>query len=349
MKKILALLAALAISTAPQAATAFDQLERFAPVFSNSPQDPLAFTYVAPQDGFRADSPSLYGMEDHTLQQSLVDARDVDPTTGIAFPQVTGTLSTGQSPNQLTILFGQPGFLDATEATQTARGFTKSTEAGLAVLSKGDDYAMDFTAMSDPLGGGMGKSQRLALGDDFLMRSAGWPEMRAALAALEQPAPATALWTATIAGLRQASGESWLDAAIGWNAVSFLAIGDPAALTLAPDATTTKPAPTTALPAFPHAIIALTQDRDGAAVRIALPFASPDEAQKAGAIIADRLLAQLDTAMPQPSVAVEAAAPYFVAVITMEVAGESLAETTARFAAQNNAVMQRSYDVLQLP
>ena len=288
-------------------------------------------------------------MDDYVLLQALVDATDIDPITGIAFPQVTGTLTAGQSPNQLTILFGQPGFLDATEAAQTARGFTASDEAGMRILAKGDDYALDFAAMDDPLGGGMGTSQRLALGDDFLLRTAGWPEMRAALASLESPSPATALWTSTMTGLRRASGDSWLDAAIGWNAVGFLDIGDPAALTLDPNTAPPKSAPSTALPVFPHAIIALTQDRNGGAVRIALPFGTEDQAQQAGTIIADRLLARPDTAMTQPSITVEAVAPYFIAVITMAVPGESLADTTARFAAQNNAVMQRSDDVLQLP
>jgi len=349
MNKILIPLAVLAISALPATVSAFDQLDRFAPLFSANQQDPLAFTYLAPRGGFHADSPTLYGMEDHVLLQSIVNGIGVDPTTGIAFPQVTGAISTGQAPTQLTVLVGKPGFLDAAAATLTARGFERSEEAGQSVLSKGDDYAMDFAAMSDPLGSGMGKSQRLALGEDFLIRSSGWPEMRTALASLDTPPPLSELWRATITGLRQASGESWLALAFGWNAVSFFDIGDPAALTLDPNAAMAKPAPASALPVFPHAIIALTQDSDAAAIRIALPFGSAEQAQQAGAIIADRLLARPDTATTQPSATVEAAAPYFIAVITMQVPDESLADTAARFASQNNAVMQRDYGVLQLP
>lgn len=348
MKKILVTLAALAISVLPQAATAFDQLERFAPLFSDDPQSPLVFTYVAPLGGFSLDNPVLYGTDDHVLLNALIDGTGVDPSTGIDFPQVIGMLSTGQPPRQLTVLFGKPGFLDATEAALTKRGFTRSEVASLTVMSKGEDYALDLATADDLLGSGMGKAQRLALGGDFLIRSAGWPELRTALINLENPGATTALWRATITGLRQASGSSWLDTAIGWNAVGFLDIGDPAEVLLSPDSAKTKQPAPAPLPVFPHAIIALTQDNDSGAVRIALPFGTEEQAQQAGAIIADRLLARPDTAGTQPGIAVQTVASYFVAVVTIEVEGESLADTAKRFAGQNSAVMQRNYDILKL-
>ncbi len=348
MNKILATLAALAIAATSPAATAFDQLDRFAPLFSDDPQNPLVFTYVAPLGGFTLDNPALYGTDDYVLLNALIDGTGVDASTGIDFPQVTGMLSTGQPPSQLTVLFGKPGFLDASEAALTKRGFTRSEVASLTVMSKGEDYALDLASADDLLGSGMGKAQRLALGEDFLLRSAGWPELNIALANLEKPGPTTALWRATIAGLRQASGESWLDTAIGWNAVGFLDVGDPAEILLNPDSIQTKQPAGAALPVFPHAIIALTQDGDGAAVRIALPFGTAEQAQQAGTIITDRLLAQPSTADTQPSLAVESVASFFVAVVTIEVEGETLADTAKRFASQNNAVMQRGYEVLKL-
>jgi hypothetical protein len=348
MKKILVTLAALAISVLPQAATGFEQLERFAPVFSDDPQNPLVFTYVAPLGGFTVDGPTLYGTDDYVLLNALIDGTGVDPSTGIDFPQVTGMLSTGLPPRQLTVLFGKPGFLDASEAALSKRGFTRSEVAGLTVMSKGEDYALDLATADDLLGSGMGKAQRLALGDDYLLRTAGWPELRTALTNLENPSPTTALWRATIAGLRQASGESWLDTAIGWNAVGFLDVGDPAQVLLNPDSTKTKQSASAALPVFPHAIIALTQDRDGAAVRIALPFGTAERAQQAGTIITDRLRAQPNTAETQPSLAVETVTSFFVAVVTIEVEGETLADAAKRFASQNNAVLQRGYEVLKL-
>lgn len=348
MKKILVTLAALAFSALPQAATGFDQLERFAPLFSDDPQNPLVFTYVAPLSGFTLDNPSLYGTDDYVLLNALIDGTGVDPSTGIDFPQVTGMLSTGLPPRQLTVLFGKPGFLDASEAALTKRGFTRAEVASLTVMSKGEDYALDLAAADDLLGSGMGKAQRLALGDDYLLRTAGWPELRTALTNLENPGPTTALWRATIAGLRQASGSSWLDTAIGWNAVGFLDVGDPAQVLLNPDSAKTKQPAGAALPVFPHAIIALTQDGDSSAVRIALPFGTEEQAQQAGAIITDRLRAQPSTADTQPSLAVESVASFFVAVVSIAVEGETLADTAKRFASQNNAVLQRDYEVLKL-
>ncbi|UXN72508.1 hypothetical protein N8D56_14525 [Devosia sp. A8/3-2] len=348
MNKILATLIALTIAVTPQAATAFDQLERFAPLFTDDPQNPLVFTYVAPLGGFTQDNPALYGTDDYVLLNALIDSTGVEPSTGIDFPQVVGMLSTGQPPRQLTVLFGKPGFLDATEAALTKRGFTRSEVASLTVMSKGEDYALDLATADDLLGSGMGKAQRPALGEDFLLRTAGWPELRTALTNLENPGATTALWRATIAGLRRASGSSWLDTAIGWNAVGFLDVGDPARVLLNPDSAKTKQPATAALPVFPHAIIALTQDRDGGAIRIALPFGTAEQAQQAGVIVADRLLAQPNTADTQPSIAVETVASFFVAVVTIEVEGETLADTAKRFAGQNNAVMQRGYEVLKL-
>lgn len=347
MKQILAALAALALSAFP--ATAFDQLERFVAIVPDVPQNPLAFTYVAPRDGFVSESPTLYGVEDATLLTTLIDAEGTDATTGIAFSQVTGVLSTGQPPRQLTVLFGQPGFLGGSEAALLARGFTASEIGGLPILSKGEDYALDLaSASNDPLGSGMGKAQRLALGDDFLLRTAGWPELRMALASLDTPPPATELWRATISGLRQASGESTLEVAFGWNAVGFLDIGDPAEIMLDPTGakTASKQPSAGVLPLFPHAIIALTRDDTSGAVRIALPFAVEDQAEAAGAEIAARLLANPATASAQPSISVEPVAPYFVAVVTVE--AQSLAEAVKNFSGQNGAVMQRNYDILRL-
>lgn len=348
MKKILATLAILTLSAVPQFATAFDHLERFVAIVPDDPQNALAFTYVAPRDGFLSDKPTLYGVEDTTLLTALIGAEGTDAATGIAFSQVTGVLSTGVPPRQLTVLFGRPGFLDASETTLLARGFTRSEIAGLPILSKGEDYELDLASASDPLGGGMGKAQRLALDNYFLLRSAGWPEMRMALENLETPPAMTELWRATIAGLRQASGESWLDVAIGWNAVGFLDVGDPADFLLDPTAIKNpgKKTDEEPLPVFPHAVIALTEDSDNAAVRIALPFATEDQAKQAGTVIADRLLANPIMATGQANIAVEPVAAYFIAVITIE-AG-SLPDAAKSFTAQNNAVLQRNYDILRL-
>ena len=330
---------------------AFDHLIRFAAVFPDGLELPYVFDYTAPSGGFTADGPTRYGPADAYLNAALLAGNTPDAATGIDFSAVTGVLSIGEPPGTLTVLFGADGFADAAPAALAARDFEQSQVEGWPVFARGDDYAISLPDAQnpDPLASGMGKAQRLALGGDFLLRTAGWPEMRAALTALPRPSNDANLWAAMVEGLRAASDENaHLDLASGWSVKAFFdpgpgieALSDPAAVMKS----RSKAAPPTETVVFPFVIFAVTQTLEGAALQIALPFGDDTEAAAAAATISDRLVAHPHTPS-RPRVDVQYVEPYSIAVLSLDFAEPSAARDL--YSSWMGDIYQRRFQPLTL-
>jgi hypothetical protein len=270
-----------------QPALAFEDLRSVTGLLPTDISLQLMFEYDAPLGGFSRDSPTLHGPSDVTLANALVSQASPDAATGIDFAGVKGVLQMGVPPTTTTLIFGQPGFLEAAYEALPTRGFEQSEIDFDTVMARGEDYAIDFNARlePDPLGSNLGKSQRLALLGDLLISTAGWPEMETALAARTEPGPGTEVWAALIEGLETASGDSpHLAIASAWSVSAFVTMPD---LTSPPaKIKTTEPG----TPLFPYAMIGVTQSGDTAAARIALPVAGDEAlAEEAAATVAGRI------------------------------------------------------------
>ena len=206
MNRIFRCVAFAAVILASAPVDAAEDLRSFLGALPDPDGPPVFFNYFSPPGGFGAQYPTFANISDTTLAQALVKRRP-DALSGIDFATVMGVLTFGQPPQDTTVLFGGPGFSDGVERALLARGFAQSSVDALPVFAAGDDYAVDLTQMGngDPLGSDMGKAQRVALGQTMLVRTAGWPEMRAALAAMTQPADAPNLWQATLDGISSVS------------------------------------------------------------------------------------------------------------------------------------------------
>ena len=306
-----------------QPALAFDDLIGFAGIIADNPPSPYVFDYTAPLGGFAADSATGFGPSDYALGGALTSDTNPDPVTGVDFSEVTAIFSTGEPPRTITVLVGEPGFADSAPEVLLARDFSKSDIAGYPVFARGEDYAVDLAAASepDPFAKGLGQSQRLALGGDFIMRSAGWPELETALGALNSPSMQANLWAAIFEGLRSSSNhEGHVDLASGWLATAFLDTGldidllaDPASV-LKSQSKATAPSSTIL---FPMAVFAVTQTASTASVQIALPYGDEQSAELAGKEIGQRLIYHPFTPS-SPRIEVQYAEPYSIAVISID-------------------------------
>lgn len=307
-------------------AAAYEDLIRFAAVFPTGIDNPYVFDYAAPPAGFGADGAAAYGPSDIPLASAL-RAASKDPVTGIDFSRVTAVLTAGNSPSTITVLVGAEGFDSGVASALAKRGFAASEVTGVPVLAWGEDHAISLAdaLAQDPLGGGMGRSQRLALGGDFVLRSSAWPEMRAALAALPRPSDEANLWGAMVEGLRASAGhDAHLSLASGWTVSAFFdpgpgieSLSDPAAVWESRG----KPAPPPAQQsvAFPFALFAVTELDGAVSLSIAVPFADDAGALAAGEIIADRVAAHPDTPSA-PRTDMQYIEPYSISVVSLDFA-----------------------------
>lgn len=255
---------------------------------------PYAFMYTAPRDGFGPDSPTLHGPADRMLARVLAAPSGVDPITGVNFSAVTGVLQMGEPPEEFALLLGRNGFADGLPAALAARGFQTRLIGGVEVHGLGEDNALDVTGRDDPLGGGIGKAQRLFVQDGALIRAANWASAEAAVARLgeQEYCRACATWAPLFAGVSATGPNPHLDAAFGWIAIAFIDTPPGVLFTdyegKEADKARAKPL---ALPAFTHALMALTQDGAGARTHLAMLFASPADARTGAAEVARRLTA----------------------------------------------------------
>ncbi len=318
----LAMAAALALAPTSNA-IAFEHLIRFAATFPDGIEQPHIFDYTAPSSGFTPDGPTRYGPSDAHINAALMGGAAPDATTGIDFSAVTGVLSIADPPETLTILLGPDGFAAAAPAALAARDFEETQVEGWPVFARGDDYAISLAHAQDPdpLGSGLGKAQRLALGGDFLLRTAGWPEMEAALAALPRPSNDANLWAAMVEGLRAAWGETaHIELASGWSVSAFFDPGPGIELLSDPQAVLKSKSKPSAAPesvVFPFVLFAVTQTDERVSLQIALPFGDDAEAIAAGEVIADRLVTHPLTPS-RPRIDVEYIEPYSIAVLSLD-------------------------------
>jgi len=290
----LALSAALA-TTAP--AYAFDDLLRGIGVIPAVTNDYLAFEYVSPSRGFNVvDAMSVGVSGDETLNMALL-AGEEDEVTGIDFGQVKSVLMLGSAPALTTVIFGAPGFATKAHEALLARDFTATERGDLTIYALGEDFALDFAAATsdptDPLGSGTGKSQRLAIAEDHIIRTASWPEIGLAVATLESPPAYTQVWTDTILGMRTVAGEyANLEMASAWSMSAFGDVGQVFTTDDLPPPggkiKLTTPELEPAL-AFPFAIMGITLDDETAGLHIAIPYGNEAMAAEAGEIITARL------------------------------------------------------------
>lgn len=341
----------LAMLTLSAPAAAFDDLLSAVGAFPSGIDTPYIFDYVAPSNGF---ADFRRGLADNQLAQALATASGVDPVTGIAFGDVTGVLTIGDPPKTLTLLFADPGFADGAPEALASRGFEETVVDDVAVFARGEDYALDLAAARDPdpFASGMGKSQRLAFGPDYMLRSAGWPEMRTALAALPAPSPDKKIWTAMINGLRSASGEgAHLDVASGWAVSAFFDPGPGIELLLDPEAAKAKleqPVSSGAPIVFPYVLFAATQSPTQASTHMVLPFGDEAQARAAGDEVAQRLATYSPTpTLPRVTIAEDG--PFFVAVVSLDVAAADSKQAQDLFDRWMGGVYQRDFKPLMLP
>lgn len=343
----------LAGFTAVAPAQAFDDLLRAVGALPPVVEQPLAFTYVAPHGGFALGNGTSFGrVDDAQLTRALVFA-EKDELTGVDFGAVNGVLSLGVPPQTTTILFGKPGFAaDAPEAL-LARGFMEAEDGFVRTFSHGDDYAVDMAAARepDPFGSGLGKSQRLALGEDFLIRTAGWPEMGTAVQNFEEPPAYTNVWADTILAIENEAGiDAELEIASGWTMFAFGAADPLDALGSASGGKVKIKTPDVEPSlVFPFAVIALTRNDETGAIHIAIPYSDPEMAQEAGDIIASRLT-ELPITVGTPEVFVvpardvEDSVP--VMVLTLHTPLNSLGDVQALYSRWMGAIYQRDFQPL---
>lgn len=334
-------------------ATAFDDLIRFAATFPDGMDQPYVFDYTAPLGGFTPNGPTRYGPSDAHINAALLGGGAPDTTTGVDFSAVTGVLSIGDPPATLTVLFGPDGLAAAAPEALLARDFEETMVEGWPVFARGDDYAISLANARepDPFAGGMGKAQRLALGGDFLLRTAAWPEMETALAALPRPSNDANLWAAMVEGLRAASGpDAHLDLASGWSATAFFDPGpdigqlsDPAAVMK----TKSKAPVARETIVFPFALFAVTQTAERASAQIVLPFGEEAEATAAATVIADRLVTHPHTPS-RPRIDVEYVEPYSIAVLSLDVPIAEASTARDLFSGWMGEIYQRRFAPLAL-
>lgn len=332
---------------------AFDQLRQFAGLFTLEASD--SFFYAAPLAGLAPDSPTLTGIPEEGIRTALFGGDEAAATattmTGIDFSQITGVLTFGIPPDDFAVVFGRPGFTADAAPTLLARDFEERMVNGHQVLALGDDHAMDFASArnGDPFNGGMGQSQRVVIGGDFLMKAAAWPPLESALDQLSRgPTLSGRVWQDMIAAVEAASGyEPHLDAAIGWTGSAF--IDAPTADLETFDITIkekTKHAPGD-LPLFPAALFALTQNADTVSVHIALPYGLAGDADVAAAILAERLV--LNPFTPhRPRTRVVTPADMPIAVVSLDYPLSEAGVARDLMLSWNTDTLQRQFVPLQI-
>ena len=345
----LATVAAVAAAMTATPAAAYENLIRFAAIFPDGIERPYVFDYAAPLGGFTPRGPAP---GDRQIGIALASGA-LDPLTGVDFARVSAVLSVGDPPSTITVLVGEDGFASGAPAALLARGFAGTEVDGIPVFARGADHAISLAdaADPDPFASGMGKAQRLALGDDYLVRTAGWPELNTALAALPRPSNDANLWAAMVEGLRASAGyDSHLDQASGWTVSAFFDPGpgidllsDPALVWKSRSKITTA-APSEPV-VFPFALLAVTQYEGAASLSIVLPFDDDMRAQRAGEVIAQRL-AEHPLTPAEPVVDVQYMEPYSIAVIGLDLADP--AQAYRLYAAWIGDIHQRRFLPLML-
>jgi len=333
-------------------AMAFDDLLSAVGLLPPVTDSPQAFTYVAPSYGFELGTDLSFGrLDDQQLSQALVRG-EKDSVSGVDFGKVDGSLSFGVPPKVTTVLFGEPGFAaDAPEAL-LARGFSER-EDPIPLFWRGDDYFLDMASARDPdpFGSGLGRAQRLAIADDFLIRTAGWAEMDLALKSIAEPPAYSSMWADTILAIKdQAGTDATLEVASGWTLFAFSGPSPMDRLGPRPGGKIKIKTPELEPSlVFPFAVIALTQNAESAGLHIAIPYSDPDMAERAGAVIAGRL-SDLPISVGAPNVVIAPARDVEnsmqVMVLTIDTPLDSVTDAQALYSTWMTAIFRRDFQPL---
>lgn len=336
-------------------AYAFDDLIRSIGLMPPVVDGIEVFRYVSPARGFDViDAMSLGVANDDALNMALL-AGEQDDMTGIDYGQVTSVLTTGEPPAITTVIFGTSGFASGAPEALLARDFTATARGGQTIYALGADFALDFAAATsgapDPLGSGTGKSQRLAIDDDHIIRTASWPEIGVAISTMETPPAYTQIWSETIGAMRTVAGDyAHLELASGWTMFAF---SDPGPMFTPGD----LPAPGAKIKlktpelepalAFPFAIFGITLDDEVAGLHIAIPYGNEAMAREAGEIIVSRLADFPMDDMPEARITVvpetDATVSNPVLVVTMEAAAPDRADILALYTRFTDAIYRREF------
>ncbi|MBJ3784033.1 hypothetical protein [Devosia sediminis] len=345
------LLATALILMAPATALAEDPLARFTPWFAANPSG-LVFHYSAPLDGYAPGAPTLQGPSDDGLRSVMVAQQGVHPASGVDLDAIAGVLTVGGPPDELLVLMGPAAMSDHIDEALAGRGFEMREIAGVPVFGTGEDYAMDFasTGKPDPFGGGMGKAQRVALGDGFVAVARSWPGIETALKGLGKAKGGAVVWTATLDALAETRGDGHLDAAWGWGGDSFAGmLVDPAILLdgdIEEAIAAAQGGPQLLFPPFPLAIFALDRDGTRAHLRIALPYDRAEDAEAAASYVRHRLV-EFPLVPSRPDIAIVPQGDLSIAVMTLTYAEADVAQANTLMLNWSSAVMQRSFTALQ--
>lgn len=322
------------------AALADEPITRFAPIIADQ-SGSLIFQYVAPLDGFTESGPMAPQVQDPALAAALRGG-GVDPTTGIDFGSVRGVLTLGEPPNTLNVLIGEAGFAAETPNVLLDRGHEAREVAGTKVYASGEDNAQNLRDRSNPLGGGLGKAQRVVIMEDHLAVASNWATIEDFL---EPKASGLApVWTVTLEALDSLRGENQLETVVGFGAEVFLGQRLDPAYMLNGDIDAIREAmagkPELRFPPFPFALFAMEHGSAGSNLRIALPYGDPESAAAATA----HVTSELETLSGKAELSSELIAENDIVVAVISIAFPADA-TDAQVTLQRwlGAVMQRQF------
>ncbi|NMA97438.1 MAG: hypothetical protein GX970_04885 [Phyllobacteriaceae bacterium] len=323
------------------AACAEEPITRFAPIIANQTGG-LIFQYVAPVDGFIESGPMAPQVQDSALAAAL-RAGGVDPTTGIDFGAVRGVLTLGEPPNTLNVLIGEAGFAAETPNVLLDRGYETREVAGTNVYASGEDNAQNLRERGNPLGGGLGKAQRVVILEVHLAVASNWATIEGFL---EPRASGLApVWTASLDALESLSGDNQLETVVGFGAEVFLGQRLDPALMLNGDINAIREAmegePELRFPPFPFALFAMEHGSAGSNLRIALPYVDLESAAAAAAHVTSELETLSGTAALSSELIEDN--DLVVAIISIAFPAEDAADAQVTLQRWLGAVMQRQF------
>ncbi len=268
-------------------------------------QTAVIWSYTHPSDGFPAAiEAGRYLDVGEAWFYALSKPEAPRALTGIDFGKVTGVFQTGEPPNTVTVLQGPTGFASDAAYALAGRGFEASTESGLTAYAFGEDFKIDMARRDrdDPFGSGLGRSQRIGVGDTFVISAAAWQPFRTFAAALEKPESCSNgcdLWRAAVNAVEAAAPHSELTAANALTLATFMA-----PLRVEREKPGTMGAQV--MPPIGLVVVATTQTDDASSLHLTLLYQNAKEAELGAAIVAERLRGRLSAAempMDRPAIA----------------------------------------------
>jgi hypothetical protein len=369
--KMFALAAApLAALLAAGPVAAFEPFNTFLAIVEPALDGSEAFNYSAPHEPLTEYEPGdpLIWPTDRALSKAMMEPGPATAMTGVDFTAVTGVFVAGRPPNLVTVLQGTEGFAHGAPEMLAEREYEESTVSGFRVFAFGEDNAInrDMIHSGDPFGGTLGKSQRLAIADDYLVLTFSWDDAKRALSRLETSDTCAGClpWRQLSSSLENvASDRATLEAAVGYDVTAFAVTLDPTDLfgpngeLILPDPEKAEePDPVRALPPFLYAMLAVTRDGDNATAHIAAIFPDDSTAATGGSVIIERIEGQMaeleasDPATTHEAIVSETvdADMGTIAVVSVQFAPEAQDAALRYYVRWLNLIYSRKFTVLSV-